>query len=486
MSDKISSSQVDAFSEVSVFLFGDVMVDRYVMGNVERVSPEAPVPVLHVSEKQQRLGGAGNVAVNLLALGASVRVCGWTGEDVAGKWLRETLSECGADVTYLFASDSLSTTVKTRFASNNQQLLRVDEEQAFEYSSAMRNRLEECAPGFFESIDVLVISDYAKGAVESEVCKHLISAARSRGIPIIIDPKGTDYSKYAGATIVTPNISELEQVSGGQLCEVDDLHAASSKLVAEHGFDSLALTMSEDGIGLTKQDGTFLHFPARKREVVDVSGAGDTVVALLALGQGSGLSLESCCILANIAASIVCQKFGTAPASARELSNVLDEQDSGKFVKVEEATRIVAELHQNGKQVVFTNGCFDLLHAGHISSFIQARDFGDVLIVAVNSDASVKRIKGPRRPIISERNRIRMVGSLSCVDYVVLMTDDNPRGLISQLKPDVVVKGKDWEGKYMPEAEAVNSYGGRMQFIDLESNLSTTNVINRILEAYQQ
>mgnify|MGYP002470040701 FL=1 len=466
---------------IRVLLFGDFMVDKYIYGKVSRISPEAPVPVLQVTKKQTKLGGAGNVVNNVMALGAKVRVLGCIGQDNDGGWIISELKENGIETNYIQQFSHVNTISKTRLVSKNQQFLRYDEEkiQAIprEYIAYMENNKQE----IFQDIHVVIISDYGKGVVTEESAQFLISNANERGIPVIIDPKGKDYGKYAGAYACTPNVKELSDVIGHELITEEELRTAGQEVKKNAQIKNLLLTRSEKGISLFDSEDDKKDFPALSKDVVDVTGAGDTVVCIVALMLVAGFSMDECCVLANIAASIVCSKFGAATLSLNELMEQIVNSGEFKLVDVTTARYVLDSLREKRKKIVFTNGCFDMLHAGHLASFLQARKYGDILLVAVNSDESVRRLKGETRPVINQNDRIAMLCALECVDYVILMEDDTPINLIKALKPDVTVKGRDWEDKNLPERPFVEEYGGRVCFIDLEEGLSTTNIIRKII-----
>lgn len=470
--------------QLNILVVGDFMIDKYIEGDVTRISPEAPVPVLRVTSKKSKLGGAGNVVNNLAMLGAKIRVAGCIGADENGNQLMKELGELGVDTRYLEHNEDIQTITKTRLVSKKQQFLRYDEEEVKDvpesFCGLIRNNLEEV----FRGIQILVISDYGKGSIRKELSQMLISYAAQNGISSLVDPKGTDYEKYAGATVCTPNMNELCTVLGRKIYTEEDIESYGKELRKELKIDNLMITRSEKGISLINKEGVKKDFPAVEKEVIDVTGAGDTVVSAVAVCLGVGYSVEDSCVIANIAASNVCSKFGAATLTLNEL--IGDIINSGEFKEVElsVARYIVKGLKEKGKKIVFTNGCFDLLHAGHVASFLQAKSFGDILVVAVNSDSSVKKIKGDKRPIISQKNRVKMLCSLECIDYVVVMEETTPEKILSILQPDIVVKGRDWEGKEMPEKKVIDSYGGVMKFIDLEEGLSTTNIIHKISEVY--
>ena len=476
--------KVDRLHDINkckVLIYGDFMVDKYIMGNVKRISPEAPVPILEVTKKNSKLGGAGNVVNNILALGASTRVLGCVGDDADGMWILNRLNKRNADTAFMRTDSEVMTIVKTRVVSKNQQYIRLDEERIEDIPDSYEQYVREHIEEILADIQVIIISDYGKGAVTKKIAGFLIECANERNIPVVVDPKGKDYSKYKGATVCTPNTNELKVVTGITSEAEEELTKAGFALRDEISLQYLMLTRSEKGISVFDRDKK-KDYPAVEKDVVDVTGAGDTVVSVVALGLAVGYEIGECSKLANLAASVVCSKFGAATLSMNELLECILYSGEFKNIDAEVAVFIAENLREKGKKVVFTNGCFDLVHAGHISSFNQAKAFGDVLIVAVNSDASVKRIKGEKRPIVSQQNRIAMLCALECVDYVILMEDDNPINLIKAIKPDITVKGKDWEHKHLPEREVVESYGGEVKFIEMEEGLSTTNIISKIIE----
>ncbi|MCI8654228.1 MAG: D-glycero-beta-D-manno-heptose-7-phosphate kinase [Angelakisella sp.] len=484
---KTDMDVLDRLSGQKVIVFGDFMVDEYLQGSVSRVSPEAPVPVVLVQKQSRRLGGAGNVVLNLKALGAQATAVGLIGADTNGDWLIGQLKASGVDASGILRTRGIVTCTKTRITAQHQQLLRYDCEVVqdagrdfLSFLSAEINRLtaEACA---------VIISDYGKGAVTDQTAKIVISAARERAIPVIVDPKGKHYCKYTGATACTPNLKELKTAVGRELHGEDDICQAGMELCQKCGIEYILVTRSEDGMSLIHgADGTKEDYPAIAKEVIDVTGAGDTVIAVFTLCFAAGAANSQCCTTANLAASIVVSKFGAATASVGEIRALLQTttKQHSKIVSKEEAVRTAAALHRQGKRVVFTNGCFDIVHAGHISSFRKAREYGDVLFLALNSDASVRRIKGDKRPIVTQEHRLTLLESISEIDYLVLFDEDTPETLIREIRPDVLIKGKDWEGKAVAGGDFVQEYGGQVCFIDLEEGLSTTNIINKIRYIY--
>ncbi len=472
-------SEAERIKDIVVLVYGDIMVDKYINGTVTRISPEAPVPVLSVTDSYLKLGGAGNVAENVISLGGSVRMAGYLGNDTEGDWAKETLAKRGADISLVLQYDDVKTICKTRMTSKKQQLLRVDEETIKPAPKELSGQIKAHISDLLKGIDAVIISDYDKGAVTREIAQFIISEAGKRGIPSVADPKGTDYSKYRGATVCTPNMNEVRIASGEKFETEDEFRRIGDKLRKESGIMNLAVTRSEKGITLFEDTGITDH-PAVSKDVIDVSGAGDTVTASIACFYACGIDLKESCALANMAASVVCSKSSTAVVSLNELMCRIKGYSRFKYITLQRARQIIDYLRENGKRIVFTNGCFDLLHAGHLSSFWQARQFGDVLIVAVNSDRSVKAIKGEDRPIIDEQNRIEMLCALDMVDYVLLMDEETPVSIISFLRPDVTVKGSDWESKEIPEKKVIEEYGGCIKFIEMKGTLSTTNIIKKI------
>lgn len=480
---------INKFKTAMIVVFGDMMIDEYLSGNVSRISPEAPVPVVHVQSETRRLGGAGNVARNLCALGAAVIPISCIGNDSNGEWLVNRFKKYGINTDGIMLNNDTVTGIKTRVTSQNQQLLRYDREIIKNAPEEFIKWLSENVDNFIQNADGVIISDYGKGVVTCAAARTVISAASKAGIPVVVDPKGNDYRKYSGATVCTPNMKELQGAAGRTLTTEEEIAVAGKELCENCNIEYILATRSEKGMSLISgNSGEKKDYPALAKEVIDVTGAGDTVISMFTLCLACGASYDDCCRLSNIAASIVVSKFGAAVASAEEINKTIGDtpKPHSKVYTIQEAMRKAAFLRRQEKKIVFTNGCFDIVHAGHISSFLQAREFGDVLFVGVNSDASVRRIKGEKRPIVTQENRLALLESLSCIDYLVLFDDDTPEELIHAIKPDVLVKGKDWEGKEVAGGEYVRSCGGEVRFIEFEQGLSTTNIINKILEANKE
>ncbi|MEO6806398.1 MAG: bifunctional D-glycero-beta-D-manno-heptose-7-phosphate kinase/D-glycero-beta-D-manno-heptose 1-phosphate adenylyltransferase HldE [Edaphobacter sp.] len=475
------------FGQLKVLVVGDIMLDRYIHGDVDRISPEAPVPVLRHARRYERAGGAANVAMNLAGLGCKTFLAGFWGSDSEQAELAAILERTGID-TVGVVSSSLPTISKTRIVGRMQQLLRLDIESREEPPAAEAQRLQERATGLVAKVHAVVLSDYAKGALSTALCEAVIRAARSAGVPVLADPKTPDFSKYSGATTVCPNLGELAAATGVSTQRTEALLAAGQTLVAEHDLKFLTVTMSEKGISVLRPASTgstgIYHSPARAREVFDVSGAGDTVIATLAACLAGGLQIETAVELANLAAGIVVGKVGTVPIAAHELVAVLT-PSSGlsageKILDLERVKSRVAEWRASGETIVFTNGCFDLLHVGHITLLEDCRRFGSKLVLGLNADASVCRLKGPSRPIVSERERARVMAALAAVDAVVLFEEDTPLELIRALKPDVLVKGGDYNVETVVGHEDVIAAGGRVEIVPTVEGFSTTNIVKKL------
>jgi D-beta-D-heptose 7-phosphate kinase/D-beta-D-heptose 1-phosphate adenosyltransferase len=464
------------FSRAQVLVVGDLMLDRYWTGDTGRISPEAPVPVVLVGHTEDRPGGAGNVALNLASLGAGACVISLVGRDDAAAALERTLTAAGVHCDFV-ASASAPTITKLRVLSRHQQLLRMDFEQPFaaDDCAALPALVQRRAEG----VGALILSDYAKGTLNQ--CQQLIALARARQLPVLVDPKGSDYSRYRGATLLTPNLQEFELVAGPCNSE-KELVEKGCLLIEQFDLQALLITRGEQGMTLIQRDAHPLHMPARAREVYDVTGAGDTVIATLAAGLAAGESLARSVELANIAAGIVVGKLGTATVSGPELRRALAaEGHSGRGVMSEEQLlAALADARAQGEKVVFTNGCFDILHAGHVGYLEQARRLGDRLIVAINGDASVTRLKGEGRPINPVERRMAVLAGLEAVDWVTSFDDDTPERLLEVFKPDVLVKGGDYNKEQVVGWQIVESYGGQVRSLDFLDNCSTTAIVEKI------
>lgn len=475
---------VDSLSGARVLTVGDVMLDRYVTGQVDRISPEAPIPVLRITAERVMLGGAGNVVANLAALGGSGPFIAAIGDDGAGNEVKRLLNGLHTITPSLAIDAGRRTTQKTRFVGGAQQLMRADIESDAPLSGDALAEVLDFASAAVDQDLVVVLSDYGKGVLTSAVVDGVIKAAHQAGAIVIVDPKGHNYARYKGADIVTPNKKELHEATNMPVATDADVIAACAHLIASCELGGVLATRSAEGMTLVIKGEAPRHFKAEAREVFDVSGAGDTVVATLALSLAAGADPYEAAHLANIAAGIVVGKSGTATLSAEELAHAVHHQEmnqaEAKLKGLDHAETIVAKWRARGLKVGFTNGCFDLLHPGHISLLAQARGACDRLVVGLNSDASVSRLKGPSRPVQSESSRAAVLGALSAVDMVVIFNEDTPLRLIETLRPDVLVKGADYTIETVVGADIVQGYGGRVVLADLAEGHSTTNTINRL------
>lgn len=472
---------VRALRRASVLVVGDAMLDRYVYGTVKRISPEAPVPVLAVEREVAMPGGAGNVVRNLTALGAAVAFVSVVGDDQAGSDLTGLIGGQPGVEPWLLVQGGRHTTTKTRFIANGQHMLRADQEVVQGIHPRLADRMVKIAGDAVAATTVLVLSDYGKGVLDGTTAKRLIDAAHAAGRPVVVDPKGRDYSRYAGADLITPNRAELAEATGLPVDTEEAILDAMRTLQQAHDFRAVLVTRSEDGMTLL-EDGRIHHFPAEAEEVHDVSGAGDTVVSTLSAGMAAGLKLPVAARLANIAAGIVVGKVGTAVAREEELLEALTPERGAlrKVMNRSAALEQVERWRRRGWRIGFTNGCFDLLHPGHVHLLEQARSWCDRLVVGLNTDASVKRLKGPARPIQSEAARAAVLASLATVDCVTLFDEDTPIELIRELRPDVLVKGSDYTVEQVVGGNIVLDYGGQVKLAELLPGNSTTATVARI------
>jgi D-beta-D-heptose 7-phosphate kinase / D-beta-D-heptose 1-phosphate adenosyltransferase len=477
------ASRLDKMAGHRILCIGDVMLDRYVYGHVDRISPEAPIPVFRVDREQVTLGGAGNVARNIVALGGTVDFIGVIGSDQAGYDLSKQVSALPQISSYLLTDRTRPTTLKTRYVASAQQLLRADLEIAAPLSVEMEQQVLMRAKSALTSGGVVILSDYAKGVLSPRVVSEILRSAQEKGAKVLIDPKGRDFSLYRGATILTPNRKELAEAAGSAIANIDDAEQAARQLIDKHQLQGILAKLGGDGVCLVMRGEPAQHFHTVTREVFDVSGAGDTVVATLALAIAGGLTLPESAELANLAGAIVVGKVGTATVSRDELSRAIMHehmQGEGKIALSADAAKDAADLwRKQGLKVGFTNGCFDLLHPGHISLLRQARAACDRLIVGLNSDASVKRLKGETRPVQNENARAAVLASLADVDLVVLFGEDTPYELIKTVHPDVLVKGADYTIDKVVGADLVQGWGGKVVLANLVDGHSTTSIIAR-------
>jgi D-beta-D-heptose 7-phosphate kinase/D-beta-D-heptose 1-phosphate adenosyltransferase len=468
-----------------VVCIGDLMLDRYVEGRVSRLSPEAPIPVLEVQRETAMLGGAGNVLRNLAALGVTTELIAAVGVDRAGHELASLLAKEAHVTPRLVSIPGRETSVKTRFVAGNQQLLRADREVTSALAAADRQSLLDDAAAALASLPKapLVLSDYGKGVLGDTLVAELIGLARAEGRAVVVDPKGRDFGKYRGATLVTPNRQELALATGLPTETDEDVAAAGRRVIEAHGIAAVLATRSERGMTLVERDAVH-HLPARAREVFDVSGAGDTVVAIVAASIAAGAPLPLAAKLANLGAGVVVGKVGTAVVHPAEVLTALHESElmdaEAKVATLQTMLDRALTWRRRGWRVGFTNGCFDLLHPGHVSLLKQARAACDRLVVGLNSDSSVKRLKGADRPIQGETSRAAVLASLAAVDLVVIFHEDDPLKLINALRPDVLVKGADYRLDEVVGAAEVQSWGGKVVLADMLNGHSTSDTIRRM------
>ena len=472
------------FAARPLLVVGDLMLDRYLWGEVRRISPEAPVPVVRLLRQSENPGGAANVALNLRGLGLPVTIAGLRGTDAEGTRLTGLLAAAGINTGGVVALANRPTACKTRVIGEHQQMLRIDVEDASPISAeAMASLTEHIDSMFARNPAAVILSDYGKGAVTPALCQTIIAASQSAGIPVLVDPKGQDYTRYRGATLLSPNRAELALATGVSPYDLKGLLAAGEQLRATLGLRYLLVTLGDQG--MTLLDGTTpTHLPAVAREVYDVSGAGDTVVATVAAGLVAGLPILDALRLANLAAGVVIGKVGTTPIVANELALAISREheyaQSEKIYSLPALVTQIAQWRARGERIVFTNGCFDLLHLGHVTYLARARQAGHRLVVGLNTDRSVRALKGTTRPIVSEYDRARVLAALAVVDAVILFDEDTPMSLIRAIRPDVLAKGADYREDQVVGGAEVKSYGGIVYLVPLEENHSSSSLIQRI------
>jgi D-beta-D-heptose 7-phosphate kinase/D-beta-D-heptose 1-phosphate adenosyltransferase len=487
MERKDVESLFNSAKNVKVLVVGDLMLDEYLWGKAERISPEAPVQVVEVTREDVRLGGAGNVINNLVVLGCKVTALSVIGGDDNGVLLQHAFTGKGVDVSGVFEDPMRSTSKKTRVVAANQQIVRIDRETKDAISAGFEDKIIEFVKDREKEFQVILVSDYAKGVVTPRVLSGIIAVARRVNLPVAIDPKGNDYIKYRGASILTPNRKEAEIAAGISIGDNESLEEAARKLLGQVELDAILITRSEKGMSLFSRGGEDVHIPTVAREVYDVTGAGDTVLAVLGLALACGMGFADAARLANVAAGIAVGKIGTSTVAPGEIIDAVSHGHRDCDTKIKNLDVLAAIMDgekSKGKRVVFTNGCFDLLHAGHVKYLQRARSFGDLLVLGLNSDASVRRLKGEKRPLIGEAERAHILAALDCVDYVVVFPEDTPMKLIETLQPAVLVKGGDYTPDGVVGKELVESYGGRVELVEFVDGKSTTNIIEKILKNY--
>ncbi len=481
MNTRELQSLVEQLGHPRVLIVGDLILDRYVSGDVTRISPEAPIPILTARSSEERLGGAGNVAANLVGMEAKVDVVGVLGDDGWGRALRALIEAQGIDTSGCVVDASRPTIQKTRMMSGSHQMLRVDYEDSRPVSGQASEAMLALLPARVKAAQAVVLSDYGKGVLTPAVLRTVIDTARAAGVPVLVDPKGSDFTRYRGATLVTPNRKEAEQALGRALGSLDLLPQAADDLMKNAELDAAVITLGPDGIYFKEKRGSGGHVTAQARAVFDVTGAGDTVVAQLAIYLAAKKSLREAVALANQAAGIVVGRLGTHAVTRKELVARLREArpHEGKVVQPGELDLFLAAWRKEGRRIVFTNGCFDVLHVGHIEYLRFARAHGDVLLVGANDDASVRRLKGESRPVNPLADRMGVLAALEMVDAVTSFSEDTPAKIIERVSPHVLVKGQDWAEKGVVGREWVEAHGGQVVLAPLVPGKSTTSILER-------
>jgi D-beta-D-heptose 7-phosphate kinase/D-beta-D-heptose 1-phosphate adenosyltransferase len=466
-----------------VLIIGDLILDQYVTGDVARISPEAPIPILTARRTEERLGGACNVAANLVAMQAEVDIVGVLGNDGWGRKLRALLEEQKVETAGCVLDPSRPTIQKTRMMSGSHQMLRVDNEDPRPISGATLEAVLKILPERVRRAQAVVLSDYGKGLLTPEVIRCAIDHARAAGVPLLVDPKGEDYRRYRGATLITPNRKEAEQALGHRLPRLEDVQQGAQELLKLAELDAAVITLGSEGIYYASKSGQTGHVPARARAVFDVTGAGDTVIAQLGFYFAAGVELGTAVFLANQAAALVVARLGTHAVDRSELCAALEEKHAheGKVLRTsDELDRQLAAWRKEGQRIAFTNGCFDVLHVGHVSYLRFAKGYGDVLIVGVNDDASVRRLKGQSRPVNPLADRMEVLAALEMVDAVCSFAEDTPKTIVERVTPNVLVKGADWAEKGVVGREWVEAHGGQVVLAPLVAGKSTSGILERV------
>ncbi|MGD8989821.1 MAG: D-glycero-beta-D-manno-heptose-7-phosphate kinase [Desulfobacterales bacterium] len=474
---------IEKLAGCRILVVGDLMLDAYLWGHAERISPEAPVQVVLVSSEEHTLGGAGNVINNLIALGAHVSAVGVIGSGPDAQLIRNQLSALGVDTTGIVQDPQRPTTRKTRIIANHQHVLRYDREADTAIDRQIIHQVSQAAVKLIADTDLTLISDYGKGLITVQLMKKLSAAARKHGKLLIVDPKGLDFTKYAGAAIITPNRKETALAAGIEVVDDQTLSEAAQNLIKKTGIDKILVTCGKDGMVLFERNSQPYRIGTRARQVFDVSGAGDTVLAVLGLGISAGYSTKEAVALANRAAGIVVGKVGTATVSQTELAaslNLIPDPALNKQKTVAELSAVVQKLQKGGKRIVLTNGCFDLLHVGHIMLLSASKQLGDKLIVALDDDDSVRKLKGAGRPVIRAEERVRIISALDSVDFVVVFSSHQLNDLIQTLRPAVLTKGSNYGTAMVQGREIVERFGGRVEIIPVTENISASRIISAI------
>ena len=493
---------ISKFDQCRLLVIGDLMLDEYLWGEVDRISPEAPVQVVSIQKEDFTLGGAGNVVNNAVALGAKVSIVGVIGTGRNGQLLLKRFNELGVDKKGIIKESGRTTIQKTRIIAANhgdQQVLRIDREKKQDISTSTLEKMIRFIEDKMPDIDVVLISDYGKGLITKSLLSKVTASAKKYKKMIIVDPKGLDFSKYSGVSLLTPNKKEAALASGVEINNESSLEKAANKFLENLSLDNLLITCGKDGMVLFEKNKEPFRVKAEARQVFDVSGAGDTVLAVFGLAVATGASIHNSVAIANTAAGIVVGKVGTATVSKQELTSALkivmgkvgtatvdDQRLPSKYKDLSELPALVEDLKKKGKRLVLTNGCFDLLHAGHIMLFSASKQLGDILIVAIDDDESVKKLKGSGRPVLNAKERSRILSALDAVDYVVVFSSHELKKLIEIIQPDVLTKGSNYTSKEVFGRELVEKYGGRVKLIPVTENISSTRIINNIKSSRQE
>ncbi len=475
---------IDDFSNIRVLCIGDIMLDKFVYGQVDRISPEAPIPVFSIKEERVMLGGSGNVTRNLVSLGAHTTLVSVIGNDKTGREVAAMVGKEPKVLPLLITENDRITTTKTRYVAGNHQVLRADQEVQTAITDETARMVIDSVISEMDNVDVVVISDYGKGLLTRAVLHTIIQAANEKKKPVLVDPKSRDFSLYYGATIISPNMHELANAMNHEVRTEAEITEAAKSLMNNYNIANVLVTRSKDGMTLISDNGEAHNIRARAHEVYDVSGAGDTAIATLALGIASNLSFKDSAVIANVAAGVVVGKIGTAVITTQDLKTELfvHEKTAGthKIMTLNDAMVQVDRWKREGRIVGFTNGCFDLMHSGHLTILNGVKTQCDKLIVGLNSDGSVKRLKGKNRPINGEIERSLLLASLSVVDMVIIFEEDTPLNLLETLRPDILAKGADYEKHQVVGHELVESYGGKIVLVPLKEGYSTTSIIKRV------
>ena len=481
MLQTLDHKRIAQFARLKVLVLGDLMLDKYLSGTVERTSPEAPVMVVHYQNERDLIGGAGNVACNLAEFGCKVGQAGVIGSDDAGKRLKNLMRDRKISTTAIFSDRNRPTTEKTRIMAGNQQMLRIDREDTAEILPATLDRLVGWLEKNIARYDGLIISDYNKGVVTPKLLAKIFQISKKDSVPVLIDPKGKDYKRYKGCTVIKPNKVEAYDATGIRVESNSDAEKAAKQLAKITGAKVVALTRGADGLTIYEKGKQTNHIAAIRHEVFDVTGAGDTFAAFFGMGIFASWSALDAARLGNLASSIAVQKIGNATISAVELLQTLGQsQPAAKLRTLEEVSRIAREMKTRKKKIVFTNGCFDLLHFGHIHFLEESRKRGDCLIVGLNSDRVIKKIKGKGRPYIDESQRARLISALACVDFLVFFDEDTPVKVIEAIRPDVLTKGTNYSEKEIIGRESLKQTGGIVERIPIDAGISTEQLVDRI------